>query len=144
MKIRILLIALLITLLSSCGPKLRVDFNWEQYKDYDIKDNVTLSAGLDETWAALIKSGEDLNMNIHVKDKSSRLLTFSKKDEEYDNIFLLLTVFASPRSMSETDLSLRVIIYSNRFRAMQDINVFPSDGKLESDYLNIVRSNLSN
>ena len=143
MNKRILLIALLITLLASCGPKLRVGFDWEQYKDHDIEDSVTLSAGLEETWAALIKSGEDLNLQIHAKDKSSGLLTYSKKEEEYDNAFLMLTVVASPKSISETDLSLRGLIYSNRYKNMQIINAIPSYGKLESDYLKTVRSNLS-
>jgi hypothetical protein len=144
MKKKIIPIALLMTLLLSCGPKLRFDFDWKQYANYDIEDKVTLSAGMDDTWSALIKSGEDLNMQVHVKDKSSGLLTYSKKDEEYDNTFLVLTVLVSPRSMSETDLSLRGFIYSNSYSGMQSINVFPSDGKLEYDYLNIIRSNLFN
>ena len=132
-----------ILVLTSCAPKIRVDFNWEEYKNCEIKSETIIPKDIEETWFAIKKAGEELNIDIVLEDKESGLISYVKDDDRWDNVTLQLNILVLPKSSSETKLFMRGFLYSNRFRAMQIINIFPSDGIFEEEYLNTVYSQLT-
>jgi len=139
---KIVLTILSLTIFLSCMPNVRPDYNWEQYKNCEIISEAIVPEGIDQAWLAIKKAGEQFGVKQVIEDKKSGLITYTINDGRWENVSLHFNILAIPKSSTKTKLYLRGFFYSKRFRALNDIKIFPSDGVFEERYLNAIYEQL--
>lgn len=142
MNYRLILIFVLATLLPSCAPKLRADFNWEQYKESTSIDSLIVEVGFDQTWSALKEAGDELDLILITEEKASGILAYTKPDERFDNTAFELTLHATPVSSDRTEVNIHEFVFTTKYGNFNFRRVFPSKGELEKKFINAVNKHL--